>query len=402
VLVLITDGQVGNEDQVLAALAPVLGGVRVHTVGIDRAVNAGFLGRLAAIGQGRCELVESEDRLDEAMEHIHHRIGAPLVTGLSLDATGLELVPDTVTPSRLGALYPGVPLVLAGRWRGAGTGALTVRGVAADGTPWEHRTTAAIAGDPAATAVWARAHLRELEDRYVTTGTEELEKRIVATSLQFGVLCRFTAFVAVDSRIVAAGQDPHQVVQPVEYPSGWAYGAAETAVPQGFVQQAAFGAQPMLAGGALPPAPGAALPRGRMTVAGRHGRLAGPRPAAPRPAPPRPAAAVPPDALTAARDLVRQEAEQLARSATAPEPAKWRLLSDLRARLDALLIHLKDAGVAEGTLAPLVSLLADLGAADEPVRTTRVSDLWDRTVLVLTEFAGGGSPGKRAFWKQRP
>src|SRR5262249_46726636 len=78
VLVLITDGQVGNEDQILAGLTPALGGVRVHTVGIDRAVNAGFLGRLAAIGLGRCELVESEDRLDEAMEHIHHRIGAPL------------------------------------------------------------------------------------------------------------------------------------------------------------------------------------------------------------------------------------------------------------------------------------------------------------------------------------
>ena len=32
---------------------------------------------------GRCELVESEDRLDEAMDRIHRRIGAPVVTGLS-------------------------------------------------------------------------------------------------------------------------------------------------------------------------------------------------------------------------------------------------------------------------------------------------------------------------------
>ncbi|HZD74000.1 MAG TPA: VIT domain-containing protein, partial [Actinomycetota bacterium] len=43
VLVLVTDGQVGNEDQILGLLAPRLGGVRVYAVGIDTAVNEGFL-----------------------------------------------------------------------------------------------------------------------------------------------------------------------------------------------------------------------------------------------------------------------------------------------------------------------------------------------------------------------
>ncbi len=66
----------------------------MHTVGIDRAVNAGFLGRLAALGAGRSELVESEDRLDEAMEQIHRRIGAPVVTDLRVTATGLRLLDD--------------------------------------------------------------------------------------------------------------------------------------------------------------------------------------------------------------------------------------------------------------------------------------------------------------------
>ena len=54
VLVLVTDGQVANEDQILRLVGPRLAGVRVHLVGIDQAVNAGFLGRLATIGRGRC------------------------------------------------------------------------------------------------------------------------------------------------------------------------------------------------------------------------------------------------------------------------------------------------------------------------------------------------------------
>ncbi|TDD59685.1 VIT domain-containing protein, partial [Actinomadura rubrisoli] len=222
VLVLITDGQIGNEDQILAHLEPRLRGVRVHTVGIDRAVNAGFLNRLAAIGQGRCELVESEDRLDEAMEHIHHRIGAPLATGLALHPDGLEIVPDSVAPSRLGALFPGVPLVIAGRFRGKPSGSLSVQGATADGTPWAQTTSGTVTNAPAAASIWARAHLRDLEDRYIVGGSDDLERRIVDISLRFGVLCRFTAFVAVDSRVVAEGSAPHQVVQPVETPDGWA------------------------------------------------------------------------------------------------------------------------------------------------------------------------------------
>src|SRR5579871_2729109 len=86
VLVLVTDGQVGNEDQILERMGPRLGGIRVHVVGIDQAVNAGFLSRLAAAGRGRCELVESEDRLDEAAVRIHRRIGTPLVTALAVAA----------------------------------------------------------------------------------------------------------------------------------------------------------------------------------------------------------------------------------------------------------------------------------------------------------------------------
>ena len=117
VLVLVTDGQVGNEDQIVHDVTPLIGTTRIHTIGIDRAVNAGFLGRLAVLGAGRAELVESEDRLDAAMEQIHRRIGAPVVTDLRLSATGVRLHDDERSPARLPGLYPGVPLVVSGRHR---------------------------------------------------------------------------------------------------------------------------------------------------------------------------------------------------------------------------------------------------------------------------------------------
>src|SRR5690606_2729466 len=144
---------VGNEDQILAELADRLGGVRIHTVGIDVAVNSGFLHRLAALGRGRYELVESEDRLDEAMENIHRRIGTPLLTDLELSCDGFEPVAGTVTPSPTPAVYAGVPLVLTGRYTAAPSAspAVTVTGQTPDGTERPIRLAAGQSANPALT-----------------------------------------------------------------------------------------------------------------------------------------------------------------------------------------------------------------------------------------------------------
>ncbi|HEV2921290.1 MAG TPA: VWA domain-containing protein, partial [Actinomycetota bacterium] len=203
-LVLVTDGQVGNEDQILRLLAPRLGGVRVYTVGVDTAVNEGFLKRLAGLGGGACELVESEDRLDEVMDRVHRRIGAPVLTDLELVPAGLDVDLDSLAPRRLPALFAGSPLVVSGRFKGSPGGAVTVRGRDAAGQPWSATVPASGGDAPTLTATWARAHLRDLEDRYATDRAPDrkLERRIVETSLRFGVLCRFTAFVAADVQVV--------------------------------------------------------------------------------------------------------------------------------------------------------------------------------------------------------
>jgi hypothetical protein len=89
---------------------------------------------------------------------------------------------------------------------------------------WAEELLAQRADNPALTTVWARGRLREMEDRYAAGAGDRtaLEREIVSTSLRFGVLCRFTAFVAVDrSEVVNSGGQVHGIVQPVEQPSGW-------------------------------------------------------------------------------------------------------------------------------------------------------------------------------------
>ncbi len=221
VLVLATDGQVGNEDQILRQLAPRLGSLRIFTVGIDTAVNEGFLKRMAAQGGGTFELVESEDRLDEVMDKIHRRVGNPVLTGLRLEPTGMEVLADSVSPNRLPDLFVGAPIVISGRYRGT-AGSLTLRGVDMAGQSWSTQLSPEPTTNGAVAAQYARTHLRDLEDRYAITATSELEAKIVATSLRFGVMCRFTSFVAVDrTEVVNKGGPLHKQTQAVETPDGW-------------------------------------------------------------------------------------------------------------------------------------------------------------------------------------
>ncbi|HEV3260852.1 MAG TPA: VWA domain-containing protein, partial [Gemmataceae bacterium] len=225
VLVLVTDGQVGQEDQILRTLGARIHDVRVFTLGIDQAVNEGFLRRLAALGGGSCEVVESEDRLDEVMDKVHRRIGTPVFTGLRLEADGLGIDPDSLVPARMPDLFAGAPLSIMGRCRQAAAGPVVLHASDVVDRPWSETVQASLSDNAAISCVWARGHIRELEDRFVLGRVDrgQVEKRIVRTSLKFGVLCRFTAFVAIDtSEVVNKGGEVHSVIQPVDAPEGWA------------------------------------------------------------------------------------------------------------------------------------------------------------------------------------
>jgi len=456
VVVLVTDGQVGNEDHILRELKCDFGRVRVHAVGIDQAVNAGFLGRLAGIGGGRCELVESEDRLDEAMQVIHRRIGAPLVHGLRLDVDGLVTLEDTVTPVRLPDLFAGVPLVVSGRYRGPATGPLAVRGASGDGRDWSVTVAGQRREAPAVTAQWARAHLRDLEDRYAAASDrrdlaspEELEKRIVETSLRFSVLCRFTAYVAVDTRAVADGGVPHQVLQPVEPPAGWDM-IAPVAAPPIFraVQHArvssfsgdyllgdfclgdedvdGIAADPLQAPlRAQRPAPGRSGPARLYLDGGDEPEtMSNMRPPSRSqvlrdylddtpPAPPTAPAARPSatkakrvrprkhSELAAAREQARDDAARLRAAASLTDRERRELLADLASRLSALVVRLTTAGVPLSAFLPLWQLAAALREA--AANTMADEALWDQALRVLDDFAAGSGPvdrKRRAFWKR--
>jgi Ca-activated chloride channel family protein len=412
ILILVTDGQVGNEDQILKNLGDRLRNLRIFTLGIDQAVNEGFLKRLALVGGGACELVESEDRLDAVMDKVHRRIGTPILTSVRLEAAGLKLDPHSVVPDRLPDLFAGSPLLIQGRFHGAANGSITLQASDVAGRAWSETVAGRRTDNAAVTSTWARSFVRGLEDRYAAGRGDpsKLEKQIVEISLRFGVLCRFTAFIAVDVKeVVNPGGEVHRMTQPVEPAAGWAM--------LGTGEQEDASQMVACLGAAGTPAYGASLrfrlsPRAKMKGSGRLERALGKLSRVFRGEAPQPLRTEALESLLVDLAAYRGRAiEMLHRlqETSGADPAKQvTSLAVLAVELAALIEDLKSVGAPEQEIRPLEDLLKELHelAAEKGPDQKRVAQLWTRAEEVLLQFGGGAevrtaksSPRRKGFWK---
>ncbi|MGV3526878.1 MAG: VIT domain-containing protein [Candidatus Sericytochromatia bacterium] len=218
VIVLVTDGQVGDESRILRSLQTRLGDSLVYSVGVDTAVNASFLERLAHLGGGTAVSVSPGEALNRALQGIAAEIGAPALRELVLN------VPE-LAPEHLPNLYLGRSLSVY--FRGPRPEQPVLHASSESG-PLELPLTLETVDMPALARLWAKARLQSLEDRFrLASGGERdaLRSEMIALSLEHRVLCRLTAWLAVAPRDHSLSEKETaqrlQVVQPVEMPDLW-------------------------------------------------------------------------------------------------------------------------------------------------------------------------------------
>lgn len=245
IVVLITDGEVGNEAQILKRIQKDIGDARVFTVGVDTAVNSGLLRRLAGLGGGTATFVSPGTDLERALRSVAREIGEPLITDLEISGSdGVKV--DAASMSELPDLFAG--RAVTSFFKLSGNGSVRVRGRWSDGRQFDEKVKARSLKLPAIAQLWAKAHITDMEDSFRLTPSDALRQQIVRISEQHSVLTKFTAFIAVDhAEIVNNNGYLHTVVQPVEAPEGW--GQASMSMP----------AVPSSAGGALPRAAASSL-----------------------------------------------------------------------------------------------------------------------------------------------
>ena len=226
-VIFLTDGAVGNEAQLFAAIRERLGASRLFTVGIGSAPNAHFMREAARLGRGTFTFIGSTAEVQERMGALFRKLEAPALTDVTL-ALPAEAGAE-VLPSPIPDLYAGEPVLVALRARTL-PGRAVLRG-RLGALEWERTLALAPESEGAGLAAhWARAKIAALLDgRRAGVAEDEVRRAVVEVALAHGLVSRYTSLVAVD--VTPVRPDDARL---------WTH-ALETNLPEGWDYTAVFG-----------------------------------------------------------------------------------------------------------------------------------------------------------------
>jgi Ca-activated chloride channel family protein len=226
----LTDGFIGNEAEILAAIHKRLGAARIFSFGVGSSVNRYLLDGMAKAGRGAVTYLALNDDAGPVMDEFFARISHPALTDVRIDWGGLEV--GEVFPARVPDLFVGRPVVVTGRFRGEPPQVIRVTGSAggdAVSLPVTFATQERTSSHAGLPSVWARMKLAQLADESLLHPRGEWQQEMKQVALDFDLMSAFTAFVAVDSAKRTKGGHGTTVPVAVPVPAGVKY---KTTVPE--------------------------------------------------------------------------------------------------------------------------------------------------------------------------
>ncbi|WP_316238060.1 marine proteobacterial sortase target protein [Bradyrhizobium sp. SZCCHNR1015] len=221
-VVFLTDGAIGNEQQLFETITAMRGRSRIFMVGIGSAPNTYLMTRAAELGRGAFIHIGSVEQVEDRMRDLFAKLENPVVTGLS--ATFSEASAD-LTPTVLPDVYRNEPLVLAAKIDRL-AGSLQLKGRIGD-QPWTITLPLSGAAEgKGLSKLWARRKIGDAEVaktmRQMTP--EEADGAILKLALEHQLVSRLTSLVAVDKTPRRPDGEPLRLAElPINLPAGWDY-----------------------------------------------------------------------------------------------------------------------------------------------------------------------------------
>ena len=218
-VVLVTDGQIGFEQEIVAVVARDLPpGSRLHTIGVGSSVNRSLTAPAARAGRGVEVVIGLDEEPAEAARQLVARTRAPLLTDLVVEGSALL----GHAPARVPDLLAAGPALVSIRLRSKG-GSLRVRGRTPAGA-WEADVDVpaldAGKGSAAVVTLYGREAVEDLELR-AACGERSVDAEIDGLGLRFQIATRRTSWVAVSEEpAVDPTQPTRRERMPHELPAG--------------------------------------------------------------------------------------------------------------------------------------------------------------------------------------
>ncbi|MEM9071867.1 MAG: VIT and VWA domain-containing protein [Myxococcota bacterium] len=224
IVVFLSDGYIGNENEIFAEIRDRIGNARLFGFGVGSSVNRHLLEGMGIEGRGTTEIVTLERAPQEQVVGFYKRLQSPYLTDIEVDWGGLAV--ESPFPARIPDLFAGQPLQVHARYRQPGSGTVTIRGKLA-GRPFEQRLAVTLPAQnvdhSAVASIWARQRIAALTRTMVRGENEATVEEITQVAIRHRLMTPYTSFVAVEHRVVEeadATGPSRQVVVPVELPDG--------------------------------------------------------------------------------------------------------------------------------------------------------------------------------------
>jgi len=220
-VVLVTDGYIEAEADVFDYIRGHLDRTNFFAFGIGSSVNRFLIEGVARAGSGEPFIVTDPKEAPGAAEQLRHYIDTPVLTGIQVRFPGFDVY--DVEPGRVADLFASRPVVVFGKWRGDPTGVVDISGTSGRGV---YRNSIAVSSgnlDPSHAALrqlWARTRVAELSDLGPASPSEQRIAQITSLGLTYGLLTRYTSFVAVQEVVRRTGDGAEEVDQPLPLPAG--------------------------------------------------------------------------------------------------------------------------------------------------------------------------------------
>lgn len=234
-LLIMTDGEVSNEDEVLAWAGALKHRCRAFSFGIGAGSSEYLVRGIARRSGGAAEFIYPGERIEPKVLRQFARVATSVATDLQIDwgVPGAE-----PAPRQIPAVFAGESLLVAARFpagqKPAEGAMVTVRGKTKTGElVWKAEIRRSkLPTDEVAALWWARQAILELEEtrgerqngsQQKRGGQDAWQKTLVDLSCEYGILCGSTSFVAIEER--AAGQKSQGPAElrrvPVQVTTGW-------------------------------------------------------------------------------------------------------------------------------------------------------------------------------------
>jgi Ca-activated chloride channel family protein len=219
-VVFLTDGAIGNEQQLFETINALRGRSRIFMVGIGSAPNTYLMSRAAELGRGTFTHIGAVEQVEERMRSLFAKLENPAVTNLTAKFSDASA---DITPVAIPDVYRDEPLVLAAKLDKL-SGSVEIKGRIGD-RPWVVTLPLANAAEgKGLSKLWARRKIADAEVARTTrqASPDDADKTILALALEHQLVTRLTSLVAVDKTPSRPEGAPLKLSElPVNLPAGW-------------------------------------------------------------------------------------------------------------------------------------------------------------------------------------